>query len=274
MSGEMICTRDFEPCCLAYAQIDDRMEPVSKPTEPPSDQQLPENPIAALLADEQPTKPPSGNFRKAGQRKPPPTCPECGKEFVKKKYNQLTCGDKRCKDKSYVRRNRAKVRAHERRKRRIAREESKFQERQRLQTERDVEYESAERAKPGDSSTLGGSDIGKDIRESIRNRYGDGGERLIERLAHFAFGLDADVHPKLQLEALKELLDRGWGRPQQQVTQTNPQPIFFIPQTVNQMGAAPALMLPDMGNPPIETTVVEFGSPAQDEPSTEESERE
>lgn len=64
---------------------------------------------------------------------------------------------------------------------------------------------------PGVSGNPGGRPKG--LGKTIRETYGEDGERLIARLNYLAFPKGKSKIPhKVQLDAIRELLDRGWGK--------------------------------------------------------------
>ncbi len=51
----------------------------------------------------------------------------------------------------------------------------------------------------------------------LRERYGEDGELLIDRLHAIAFSKSKKLSTRDRLSALEMLLDRGWGKPSQVV---------------------------------------------------------
>lgn len=258
-------------------RVDEYKKSIGHIMEKVSDPKPLDNPILTILSpDPQPTTTkPKRFFKKAlGKTR---VCPGCKIEFTPARRNQLTCGKRYCVDRNYRLKNRKKLNAIERRKRRLANQEIFLQERLRSHMEADQEYDKEGRTDPEESresprSTvpfkLGKKGKADDMRAAIHQLYGEGGVELLRRLHDFAFGTE-DIHPKLQLEALRELLDRGWGRPQQHVIAPPQTPLFI--SVGNQ-----AAMFPDLGNPqvvalpPVENIGYEVGEVADTEENPSE----
>jgi len=75
----------------------------------------------------------------------------------------------------------------------------------------------------GKSGNPGGRPKG--LGAALRQRYGEDGGKLIARLEEFAFGRVKRCSHKVQVQALKELLERGWGKAPQEVVGDPDRPI-------------------------------------------------
>lgn len=65
----------------------------------------------------------------------------------------------------------------------------------------------------------------KGLGAALRRKYGEHGSRLIRELEKFAFGTLKRVPHKVRVDAIKELLDRGWGKAPQEVVGDPDRPI-------------------------------------------------
>jgi hypothetical protein len=215
---------------------------------PESDEtSTPTNPITDILAPNPPTE--RKFFRKAlGKTR---KCIACDKEYEPARRNQLTCGSPPCARAAWKRRNRSKVNklARERNRRRAV---DRALERRAAEVERVVEEADAGEVPTGRRAAAITPIVnGKgDIRDYIKARYGEDGKDVIARIHDIAFGLIDDIPIKVQLDACRELLDRGWGKPQQSLTVTPTVPVFALPESTS------AGMFPDLGNPAIEGEVL------------------
>ncbi len=100
----------------------------------------------------------------------------------------------------------------------------------------------------GQSGNPGGRPKG--IASQVKALVGDNGEKLAELLWLYASGTDAQIRKRFgckygprheaRLEAMKELLDRGFGRPAQTVAleDGNGQPVKFTLQLGGDRGAS------------------------------------
>jgi hypothetical protein len=99
---------------------------------------------------------------------------------------------------------------------------------------------------PRGMSTVSAADIAPptqaEIRAYIQTKFGSDAQRLIDRLEMIAFHLKG-VQPKVIIDAVKELLDRGWGKTTQSIAVAAVAPIFAVP-TESTSDA----LLPDLGN--------------------------
>lgn len=75
----------------------------------------------------------------------------------------------------------------------------------------------------GASGNPGGRPKGLGV--AIRQKYGDDGRKLLTELDKFAFGRLKKVPHKVRVDAIKELLDRGWGKAPQEVVGDPDRPI-------------------------------------------------
>lgn len=71
---------------------------------------------------------------------------------------------------------------------------------------------------PGQSGNPGGRPKG--LSAALRAKYGDDAKTIVAELHKYAFGKATDVPPIVRFNALKELLDRGWGKAPQTIEHT------------------------------------------------------
>lgn len=118
------------------------------------------------------------------------------------------------------------------------------------------------------STPLQQSDIAppssKEMRSYIHARYGADAQRLLDRLEAIAF-YSKGVQPKVIVDAVKELLDRGWGKTTQSIAVAAVAPVFALPD--ESKGDA---LLPDLGNDdPDQPDVIEAEATSVNEGDTE-----
>ena len=188
-------------------------------------------------------------------------CPNCGVPCGKKK----TCS-KRCQDAHWLRTHPAQVKKNN-----AASAEIQKQKRAEVgsilaaaetasQEGKKASKHTASLIKRAASKPVTASDLAppsqEDMRAHIQNKFGAGGERLLDKLEHIAFHMKS-VPAKVRIDAVKELLDRGFGKTAQTVSVAAITPIFAVPDAGNAM-------LPDLGNddppalPPAELPVIDI----------------
>ncbi len=84
----------------------------------------------------------------------------------------------------------------------------------------------------------------KEMRAFLRERFGADGYRLLQKLEEIAFATArSGVQPKVRVDCIKELLDRGWGKTTQSIAVAAVAPIFAVPEEGRD-----SALLPDLGN--------------------------
>lgn len=68
---------------------------------------------------------------------------------------------------------------------------------------------------PGKSGNPSGRPKG--LQRALRERYGEDGGRLIKMLERYAFGRVKKASHRERIQAIGMLLERGWGKPVQEV---------------------------------------------------------
>lgn len=57
----------------------------------------------------------------------------------------------------------------------------------------------------------------KGLSASLRAKYGDDAAKLVAELEKIAFSASPKLQPRVRIEAIREILNRGWGKPTESV---------------------------------------------------------